>query len=461
MATVTRENIGTLHDKITVRLGKDDFMPAVEKKLKDFGKQANIPGFRKGMVPTGMVRKMYGPTIFNEEVIHAAGHGLEDYLKKENVAIFAQPMIMQEERLQLDINNPGEVDFSFEIGLKPDFNVKSVVDTSHLTRYKINVTDAMLDDEIKRLQLQHGAEDEQTEVTTGENFIHAGYALCDDQGYVADDVVVHTDTKRLDKMPAKLQELLMGKKTGDSLVIRPSEVCTEAELGDFLKNVLKADEASAELNYKLTIDKIGLVIPETLGAEFYAKVFKEPVTDEADFRNKLRAELEREYARITGERLHNEIFEFLVHNTPIELPVNFLKRWMREGGEKRKSAEEVEEEFGSFEHQLRWQLISDQVITQSGINVSREEIEHDIKTRVMSYFGMGPGSEDEMPWIDSYMSKMVNDEKMMDETYRRLLASKLFSVLEGTFPVEVKEIEEEAFFKLGDAHAAHHHHHDH
>ena len=164
------------------------------------------------------------------------------------------------------------------------------------------------------------------------------------------------------------------------------------------------------------------------------------MNDEADFKQKIRAELSKEFDRITAERLQNEMYELLVHNTHIHLPVAFLKRWMREGGEKPKSAQEVENEFGSFEHQLRWQLISDKLMHDNGISVSREEVEKDIKTRVLAYFGLGADDEGQAPWIDSYMAKMEKDEKMQDETYRRLLFGKLFAFLETQFTIEDREI---------------------
>src|ERR1700723_1435438 len=127
MATVTRENIGTLHDKLTVKLEKNDYLPSFEKILKTYAKTANVPGFRKGMVPSGMMRKMYGQSVFNEEVIRSAGKQLEDYMTAQKLSIFAQPMILpNEKRTQLDMNNPEEVDFSFEIGIKPDFEIPAV-----------------------------------------------------------------------------------------------------------------------------------------------------------------------------------------------------------------------------------------------------------------------------------------------------------------------------------------------
>jgi trigger factor len=461
MATITRENISKLHDKIIVKLAKDDYMPSFEKTLKQYAKTANVPGFRKGMVPAGMLRKMYGQSVFNEEVVRAAGKHLEDYMKNEQLSIFAQPMIMPDmNRTQLNMEQPGEVDFAFEVGLKPEFEVTAVKNKAKLTRYKISVTDKMMDDEIERIKRRYGKVESQEVVKDKEDIIYSTYESCDADGNVTVPDKKIEDTEVLDKMPAKLKEMVMGKKAGDTFVFRPADVCTAEELQGFLKDPLKAGEEAAQQYYKLTITKVGLLIPQELGPELYAQVFQNvDVKDEADFRERVRAELSREFDRITGERLHNEIYELLVHNTDIHLPVAFLKRWMMEGGEKPKSAHEVEHEYGSFEHQLRWQLISDKLMQDNNITVSREEVDKDIKTRVLAYFGLGPDDVDQAPWMDGYMQKISKDEKMLEETYRRLLFAKLFTFLEGQFTVADQEIGEEEFFKLGDAHAAHHHHH--
>jgi trigger factor len=181
------------------------------------------------------------------------------------------------------------------------------------------------------------------------------------------------------------------------------------------------------------------------------------ITSEADFKERIRTELGKEYVRISNERLQNEMYELLVHNTPVPLPEAFLKRWMREGGEKPKAADEVEKEFPSFVHQLLWTLISDKIIIDNKIEVTLEEVNADIKTRVLAYFGME--TDEDAPWMEGYMVKVAKDQKTMDETYRRLLFDKLFQLLETKFNVEVKEVGEEEFFKLPDPHAAHHHHH--
>ena len=459
MATITRENIGTLHDKVIVKLQKEDYMPSFEKTLKQYAKTANVPGFRKGMVPTGMVRKMYGQAVFSDEIIRAAGKQIEDYMKAQQLAIFAQPMIMPNgQALKLDMNQTDDVEFAFEIGLKPEFEITPIKNRAQLTRYKVSVGDKMVEDEVERVKRRYGKVEDQDVVKTKDDIIYCSYEACDAEGNLADGAQKLEDTVVLEKLPAKLQEMLQGKKATDTLVFRPADVCTAEELTAFMKDPLKQGPEAAENYYKLTITKVGLLIPRDLDAELYAQVFpNKEVADENAFKALIREELSREYDRVSGDRLHNEMYELLVHNTAIQLPVSFLKRWMREGGEKPKSAEEVEQEFGSFEHQLRWTLISDELIKDLGIQVTREEVNIDIKKRVLEYFGMA--GDDEAPWMESYMQKVAKDEKTLDETYRRLLFERLFTKLENSFELVEKEIAEEEFYKLPDAHATHHHHH--
>jgi trigger factor len=456
MATVTRENIGNLHDKITVKLAKEDYMPSFEKSLKQYAKNANVPGFRKGMVPAGMVRKMYGQSLFGDEVLRSAGAKLEEYLGTEKLAIFAQPMVMPNEQpLSLDMNSPAEVDFAFEVGLKPDFQIPALDGKTKLSRYKISVSDKMLEDEIERIKRRYGKVEDQIAVIGKDDILYTTYEPCDADGNVTGDKV--DDTALMEKMPAKLQDMLMGKKADDTIVFRPADIADGAELQSFMKDPIKQPMEAAEGYFKLTITKVGLLVPRDLDVELFAQVFpNDMVTSEADFKDRIRTELGKEYDRISRERLQNEMYELLVHNTPVSLPESFLKRWMREGGEKRKSTEEVEGEFPSFVHQLLWTLISDKIIIDNNIEVTLEEVNADIKTRVLAYFGMT--TDEDAPWMEGYMAKVAKDQKTLDETYRRLLFDKLFLFLETKFKVEDKEVGEEEFFKLPDPHATHHHH---
>jgi trigger factor len=124
MATVTRENIGLLTDKIVVNISKGDYLPSFEKSLKQYGKQANIPGFRKGMVPAGLIKKMYGSSVFTDEVLRTVEKELTTYMSNEKLEIFAQPLPLPEnDARQIDVSNPSDYSFAFEVGLKPAFSL--------------------------------------------------------------------------------------------------------------------------------------------------------------------------------------------------------------------------------------------------------------------------------------------------------------------------------------------------
>ena len=146
MGTVLRENIGLLNDKITVKVAKTDYLPSFEKALKDYSKKANIPGFRKGMVPAGLIKKMYGNSVFTDEVLKSVEKELTDYMVKEKLDIFAQPLPLPEnDPNKINMGQPDEYSFAFEAGLKPEFSLPDL-DKLNPTRYKITVTDQMIDE---------------------------------------------------------------------------------------------------------------------------------------------------------------------------------------------------------------------------------------------------------------------------------------------------------------------------
>jgi FKBP-type peptidyl-prolyl cis-trans isomerase (trigger factor) len=156
MATVTRENIGTLNDKITVKVAKEDYLASFEKSLKNYSKQANIPGFRKGMVPAGMIKKLHGQAVFADEVLRTVQTELTKYMDEEKLEIFAQPLPLSENNPNdLDVNNPQEYSFGFEVGLKPDFTVADL-SVEKVPFFKVHVTDEMVNEHIERLQKGYG-----------------------------------------------------------------------------------------------------------------------------------------------------------------------------------------------------------------------------------------------------------------------------------------------------------------
>lgn len=460
MATVTREPIAKLHEKLIVKISKEDYLPSFEKNLKQYGKQANLPGFRKGNVPAGMVRKMFGQSVFTDVVLQKANEQLQSYLTTEKPAIFAQPMPLGEQGLSFDMNTPQDFEFEFEIGLKPEFDVKAINDKKGaLNRYLIEVDDKMLNDEIDNIRKRAGKVENPETLELDTDIVYASYEVADKDGNVAEGVEATEDVVTLDKTPKKLQEQLKGAKAGATIVFKASEVAEGDELKDLLKDALKQDPESqeaADAYYKLSLTKVGRLEPRDLNEEFFEEVFPgQGIKDEEGFKARIKEEMGKEINRIGTDRLQNEVFEMLVHGTDIELPIDFLKTWLKKGQEKEKTDEEVENEWSSFEHQLRWTLISDKLVNDYKVEVSLDEVKEEMKNRVVAYFG---NTAMDAPWLEEYVEKMVNDENTVNETYRKLMMDKLFTEIANKMEVKDQSIALEDFQKLPSAHEQHHAH---
>jgi len=440
MATVARENIGLLTDKITISISKEDYLPSFEKKLKEYSKTANIPGFRKGMVPSGLIKKMYGAGIFNEEVLRTVEKELYAYLNEEKPDIFAQPLPLETTPLNLDVNNPSQYDFGFEIGLKPSFDLPELSKGS-FTLHKVEVTDDMVNEEITRMQIKGGKMTEPEKIDNEDNVINASFTECDAAGSPVEGGFRKDNSVLLKYFTPALQKELMGKKGGDSIVFQLNKTFEGDKLEMMLQDLGfdKHDTAAAEKFVKMDIEKIGLIEKRELNEEFFNEIFPgRDIKTIDDLKDALRAEIAQYWESQGMNQLHDQVYHFLLDNTKMEFPENFLKRWLQTGGDKPKTAEEAEKDFPGFSQQLKWTLISDRIITDNKLDVTADELRNSMKADVMRYFGnMNMGGD--MEWLDSYIDRMMKDEKQVDSTYRRLVTEKLFAwAAAQTKPAEKK-----------------------
>ncbi len=459
MATVTRENIGLLNDRITVTVSKDDYLPSFEKALKQYARSANVPGFRKGMVPPGVIKKMHGASVFSDEVLKSIEKGLMDYLNQEKLDIFAQPMPSTEnDPAKLDMNNPVDYSFAFEVGLKPGFELADL-GRMKLTRYKVEVTDQMIDEEVKRLQSRLGKMTEPETISSDENVLNLTFEESDAQGNPVENGISKENSLLVKYFREPSRKELIGKKKSDVLVIQLKDGFEDKER-EWLINDLgldKEDPAAIEKYFKLTITKIGLVENRELNEEFFGEVYSgREIKTEAEFRDQIKSEIEKYWDAQSRNYLHHELYHALIDETRIEFPEGFLKRWLQSGGEKPKSTEQVEEEFPVFKNQLTWTLISDKMIRENNLEVSDEELREYLKNQVLSYFGAMPQGTD-LGWMDSYVDRMMKDEQQVEGAYRRLITEKVFQWAETKIHPEEKPIGAEDFQKLQKEHEHHNH----
>ncbi|MBS1738657.1 MAG: trigger factor [Bacteroidetes bacterium] len=447
MASVTKENIGNLHDKLIVKISKEDYLPFFEKSVKDFSKKANIPGFRKGMVPAGMIKKMYGPSLYYDEVIKSVEKQLNQYLTEEKPEIFAQPLPLQADMASMNMNNPVDYEFPFEIGYKPEISLDFIGNLKP-TLYKVEATPEMVNEEIEKMLTKSATLKEVDTVTTPENILAVSFTSSDEvagaeaEGESNQVEITVKDFKNADE--------ILNKQQGAIIEIIPEQAFVEDRSEEIIASFnLKAGEGK---KYEMKLEKISIPEKKELNEEFFKLVFPEKeIKIEADFRKVLQEEIQIQWDKAGNEQIHDQFYHAML-DVSINLPEAFLKNWIAKGGEKEKSAEEVESQLPKFLDQLKYQLISDKIIKDNDLNVTQDEIRLNIQNQVMGYFG-GMAPQGDLSWLDSYIDRMMKDEKQVESTYHKVITDKIFNWLDTQVKPTEKTISAEEFVKL-----QHHHH---
>ena len=427
MAQINREQIAPLHEKITVTVSPADYNASYEASLKKYAKSANIPGFRKGMVPVGVVKKMYGASVFTEEVLRSIENGLTEYLQKENLSYLGQPLPEDDNDPSLfNHAEPKDYSFTFEVGLRPSFSIPDIA-SANTTLHLVEATEEMVNEEIDRISRRLGKMTEPETVSNADDVLNVSFQPSDAEGNVEEGAEKKDNSLLLNYFSPATQETLKGKKKDEAVVLQLNSAFEEKErewiAGDLGLDKTNADDLAK--NFKMTINKIAFVEKRPMDEAFFKDALpgKEITTEDA-FRNEIRSQIEA-YWKTQGQHLlEHELFHVLSEQTPMEFPENFLKKWLLKSSEKEQTIETVEAEFPAFLNQLRWTLVSNEIGTQNNLQVSREEIMDSMRQQLMGYFGsMNLGGN--YDWLDSYVDRMMADKQQVENAYQRVFSSKV------------------------------------
>ncbi|HZH01622.1 MAG TPA: trigger factor, partial [Flavisolibacter sp.] len=217
-------------------------------------------------------------------------------------------------------------------------------------------------------------------------------------------------------------------------------------------------------HFKLLVTKVGLVEPRDLNEEFFTQLFPNAeVKTEEDLRNKIRTELEAQWANESRNQLQHQLYHILLDQTTIEFPNDFLKRWLKAQGQQGegenaqpKTDEQVEQEFPTFLNQLKWTLITEKLIQDNNIQVQQDDIRQFAKQQLLGYMGMG-ALDEEQDWVRDYIDRMMKDKKYVEDAYNRLQTQKLFEWVETQVNASETPISKEEFIHMNQEHQHQHH----
>lgn len=456
MATITQQEVAPLTKKLNVTIQKEDYLPSFEKALKEYSKKANIPGFRKGMVPAGLIKKMYGNSLFVDEVLKKVDQEVNNFLQTEKVDIFAQPLPVDMNLGQLDMNNPSNYEFSFEMGMKPDFQLPNFP-TLSVKRYKVDITDALVDEEVERLRQRHGNMTEPEAVTGDDNVLNITFVETGASGNEIEGGINKDNSVLVKYFKESLRPSLMGKKTGDEIQIAFDDAFAGTEAQWILQDL--GIDSGTNRHFKLQITKVGLIEKRDLNEDFFSQLFPDQeIKTEEDFRNKVRSELEKQWEGETRNQLQHQLYHVLLEQTQIDFPHDFLKRWMKTQGEngETKTDEQIESEFPGFLNGLKWSLITDKIGQEGGVQVQHEDLRAFAKQQLLGYMGKSVLDEEE-GWVVDYVDRMMKDKKYVEDAYQRIQIQKVFDWVESQVTPTETPISKQEFVKMNEEHQHAHH----
>ncbi|WP_396188630.1 trigger factor [Flavobacterium sp.] len=434
---ITREQVDALNAIVKVAVAKEDYTEKVEKVLADYKKNASIPGFRKGAVPMSLIKKQYEKAVMADEVNKLLQESLNNYLVEEKLDILGNPLPKVTEDFSWDAE---ELTFEFELGLAPDFKVDLSAKNS-IIDYKIIADDALLDEQVERIQKQYGKLIPQEVVAEGNEV--KGTFVNEEKG-INNTTVVTSDIFK-DKKAAKA---LVGKKIGDVVTFKTKGLFDDDhKLMDYLK-VNHDDVHGLDVEVQFTIEGIDAVEKAELNQELFDKLFGEgAVTSVEDLKAKIKEDAEAQFAQQADQKFLNDVTDFLIESTKFDLPAEFLKRWIQTVGETPLTPEQAEEEYAKSEKGLRYQLIENKVIAENDLQIQFEELKDftsGLIKRQMAQFGQLNPSDEE---VDGIVARVLSNQDEIKRVSDQVMSQKMLSLFKDKVKAKVKEVNYQDFIK--------------
>ncbi|TXG38346.1 trigger factor [Seonamhaeicola maritimus] len=434
---ITRENVDALNAVVKVDIAKEDYSDKVEKILSDYRKTANIPGFRKGHVPMGMVKKQYGKAVLVDEVNKLLQDALNKYLTEEKLDVLGQPLPKPQDDIDWDADG---FSFEFELGLAPEFEVK-LKGKKAVTQYNIVADDKMIDEQIERIQKQYGKLVSQ-EVIEKDSEITGAFKNEEKE-------IDNTVTITLDKFKGKTTpKKFIGAKAGDVITLKTKDLYSDDhELMHALK--LGHDEVHGlDIEVTFTISEINNRELADLDQELFDKLFGEgAVKTVTELRAKIKEDAEKQFVQQADQKLLNDVTEYLVESTKFDLPAEFLTKWMQTAGEKEMDEAQAKEEYDNSEKSLRYQLIEGKLIEENDIKVTMDDIKNHAREMIkgqMAQFGQMNPSDKE---LDDIAARVLSNQDEARRISEQLVSQKLLELYKEKANIKVKELSYENFVK--------------
>ena len=435
---ISRTDTNPLNSVITIKIERNDFEEKVSKILNDYRKKANIPGFRKGHVPIGMIKKQYETAVTAEEVNKLLQENLEKYLNEQKINILGNPLPVA---MEDDIDwKSSELSFAFELGLAPKFDL-NLDEKNKIIQYHITASESMINDQINQQRKQFG------------RLVARKHPLEDFEitaVFKNDEAQIEaTNTFDLSLINGKSNISALKKATvGTLLNLKFKKLFKDEATASRILNI--SPDKILEIKGEITIDikEINERIMAEINQEFFDKIYgPNQVNSEEEMRQKVVEQMEKQFENQSDQKLLNDITEYLVKKTKFDLPDEFLIKWMQNSGEKSLNAEDARKEYQRSEKGIRYQLIEGKIIADNDLQIKFEELKDFSKEMIsvqMSQYGQAELPDEELEKIVARVMSNKDEARRLSE---QLMSKKLLEFFKSTLSLKKKKLTFDKFIK--------------
>jgi len=408
---IVRKDLDQNNAVVTLLIEKADYTEKVDKTLREYRKKANIPGFRPGMVPVGLVKKMHGKAILAEEINKLVSENLYNYIRDNNVNLLGEPLPNETEQKEVNFDTDEDFEFVFDLGIAPEFEVE-LTKKDKVDYYTIAVSDEMIENQLKSYTGRYGKyiqeeEVEEKDMLKGE-LLELADGKVNESGIKVQDATLTAAYMKDDAQKA----LFVGAKKGDVITFNPAKAFeSEGEISSLLK-ISKDAAKTVESDFQLTIDSITRYHESEIDQELFDKVYGEgTVTSEEEFKAKIKENIQENLTADSEYKLGIDAKELLVAKyNDLVFPDAFLKRWVLATNENL-TTETLEQDFPKMIENLKWQLIKNKLEKANDIKVETADIDAYARKMAKAQFAQYGmiGMEEEI--IANYAKDMLRKKK--------------------------------------------------
>ncbi len=442
---IVKEETGKLTAQINIEIAAADYQESVDKVLKDYRRKAQVPGFRAGNVPMGMVKKMYGDAVKYDEVNKLVSDELSKYIVENKLEVLGQPLPVEDQE-QIDIHGKDDFVFKFEVGLAPEINI-NMSKRLKVDYYDIQPAADVLEKEVEQVRMRFGVQVQPEETAEGD-LINGTFNELDAEGNVKEDGVSNKASLSIQFIKdEEIRKQFFGLKVNDVVNYNPMKA-TENDTETASMLGIDKENESINSDYQFTLEEIHRTEPAEMNEEFFKQAFPaDEIKDEEGFKARVTEEMKKMYSKEADRLFTRKAVEKVMDKTEFDMPDEFLKRWLVATNEEL-TVEKVNEEYDQFAKGMKWQLLETKLQKDYEINVTADDVKDYYKSMFKNSF-MGGG---EMPEQDEYLNSIVdNMMKNQEETkrvYDYLFDERLTGVFKEKIGMNNKEVSYEEFTEI-------------